>query len=72
MAKLDFAGFQKYLSAFDFPRLFVDVLGWNQAPASLRSWQEDGCRFPFNLSLSLFDIVTDSLSRSHVFRAWEE
>ena len=30
------------------------------------------CRFPFNLSLSLFHIVTDSLSRSHVFRAWEE
>ena len=42
MPKLDFAGFQKHLSAFDFPRLFVEVLGWNQAPASLRAWQEDG------------------------------
>ena len=42
MPKLDFAGFQKHLSAFDFPRLFVDVLGWNQAPASLRAWQDDG------------------------------
>ena len=42
MAKLDFTGFQKHLSAFDFPRLFVDVLGWNHAPAAERAWQEDG------------------------------
>lgn len=41
MAKLDFAGFQKHLSAFDFPRLFVEVLGWNHAPAAERAWQED-------------------------------
>lgn len=41
MAKLDFASFQKHLSAFDFPRLFTEVLGWNQAPASARNWQED-------------------------------
>ena len=25
-----------------FPRLFVDVLGWNHAPAPERAWQEDG------------------------------
>ncbi len=42
MAKLDFTGFQKHLSAFDFPRLFVEVLGWNHAPAAERAWQEDG------------------------------
>jgi hypothetical protein len=42
MAKLDFASFQKYLSAFDFPRLFVEVLGWNHAPTAERAWQEDG------------------------------
>jgi hypothetical protein len=41
MAKLDFPNFQKHLAAFDFPRLFVDVLGWNQAPASGRAWQDD-------------------------------
>ncbi len=38
MAKLDFLNFEKHLAAFDFPRLFVDVLGWNQAPAE-RQWQ---------------------------------
>ena len=42
MAKLDFPGFQKHLSAFDFARLFVDVLGWNHAPASESAWHEDG------------------------------
>lgn len=41
MAKLDFAGFQKHLSAFDFPRLFVEVLGWNHAPTVEQAWQED-------------------------------
>lgn len=41
MAKLDFAAFQTHLSAFDFPHLFVDVLGWNQAPVSSRAWQDD-------------------------------
>lgn len=41
MAKLDFAAFQKHLSAFDFPRLFVDVLGWNQAPTTTRTWQDE-------------------------------
>ena len=40
MAKLDFAGFEKHLSAFDFARLFVDVLGWNRAPAE-DQWQPD-------------------------------
>ncbi len=48
MAKLDFAGFQKHLSAFDFPRLFVDVLGWNHAPKAERAWQEDStAQHPF-------------------------
>jgi hypothetical protein len=41
MAKLDFASFQQHLSAFDFPRLFVDVLGWNHAPVAERGWQDD-------------------------------
>ena len=40
MAKLDFPSFEKHLSAFDFARLFVDVLGWNQ-PAIERAWQPD-------------------------------
>lgn len=42
MAKLDFATFEKYLAEFDFPRLFVEVLGWNHAPTAERAWQEDG------------------------------
>lgn len=40
MAKLDFPAFEKHLSAFDFPRLFLDVLGWNR-PAAEREWQAD-------------------------------
>ena len=40
MAKLDFPSFDKHLSAFDFQRLFVDVLGWNRASAG-RDWQAD-------------------------------
>jgi len=40
MAKLDFPNFQKHLSSFDFERLFVDVLGWNRAPAD-RAWRND-------------------------------
>jgi hypothetical protein len=40
MAKLDFPSFEKHLSAFDFARLFVDVLGWNRAPAE-GNWQSD-------------------------------
>ena len=40
MAKLDFPSFEKYLRAFDFARLFVDVLGWNRAPAE-GQWQSD-------------------------------
>ena len=40
MAKLDFPSFEKHLSAFDFARLFVDVLGWNRAPAE-GNWQAD-------------------------------
>jgi hypothetical protein len=40
MAKLDFPNFQKYLSSFDFEHLFVDVLGWNRAPAE-RTWRND-------------------------------
>ena len=41
MAQLDFPNFQKYLSGFDFPRLFTEVLGWSHAPASERAWAED-------------------------------
>ncbi len=40
MAKLDFPNFQKYLSAFDFTKLFTEVLGWNNAPAE-GAWQAD-------------------------------
>ena len=40
MAKLDFINFEKHLRAFDFGRLFVDVLGWNN-PAADRDWQRD-------------------------------
>ena len=39
MAHLDFPLFQQHLAAFDFPRLFVEVLGWNQAPSASRAWQ---------------------------------
>ena len=41
MAHLDFLKFQQHLSGFDFARLFVDVLGWNQAPSASRSWRSD-------------------------------
>ncbi|MFM7332452.1 MAG: DNA methyltransferase, partial [Brachymonas sp.] len=37
MAQLDFLAFEKHLKAFDFPTLFVNVLGWNHAPAG-RAW----------------------------------
>ena len=40
MAKLDFPNFQKYLSSFEFSKLFVEVLGWNVAPAE-KTWQVD-------------------------------
>jgi hypothetical protein len=40
MAKLDFPNFQKHLSAFDFSKLFTEVLGWNNAPAE-GAWQAD-------------------------------
>lgn len=40
MPKLDFPNFEKHLSAFDFERLFIDVLGWNRAPAE-GAWQDD-------------------------------
>ena len=39
MATLNFPLFQRHLSAFDFPRLFVEVLGWNHPPAPERAWQ---------------------------------
>ncbi len=44
MTHLDFPAFQKHLFAFDFPRLFVDVLGWNKPPLSAQAWQEDGAK----------------------------
>ena len=40
MAKLDFPTFQKHLSAFDFTKLFTEVLGWNNAPLDA-AWQAD-------------------------------
>ena len=40
MAKLDCPGFEKYLSAFDFPRLFADMLGWNHASYEA-AWAND-------------------------------
>ena len=40
MAKLDFPNFQKHLGAFDFTKLFTEVLGWNKAPAE-GAWQAD-------------------------------
>lgn len=40
MAQLDFPAFEKHLKAFDFQRLFLDVLGWNR-PAAGRDWQAD-------------------------------
>ena len=41
MVRLDFPAFQKHLSAFDFARLFTDVLGWNQPPSASQGWQLD-------------------------------
>lgn len=40
MPKLDFQNFEKYLGAFQFTRLFVDVLGWNRASVET-DWQAD-------------------------------
>lgn len=40
MAKLNFPAFEEHLKAFDFQRLFIDVLGWNR-PAAGRDWQAD-------------------------------
>ena len=41
MAKLDFPNFQKHLSGFEFTRLFVQVLGWNNPPSPAARWAED-------------------------------
>jgi hypothetical protein len=40
MAQLNFPAFEEHLKAFDFQRLFIDVLGWNR-PAAGRDWQAD-------------------------------
>ena len=40
MAKLDFPAFEAHLAAFDFVRLFIDVLGWNRASTEA-SWDND-------------------------------
>lgn len=40
MATLDFSAFEEHLAAFDFVRLFIDVLGWNRA-SSETAWQND-------------------------------
>jgi hypothetical protein len=37
----DFPTFEKYLSNFDFPHLFIDVLGWNNPPATYKKWECD-------------------------------
>lgn len=41
MSHLNLPAFQQHLSAFDFTRLFVEVLGWSQPVASERNWQTD-------------------------------
>ena len=59
MATLDFVNFEKHLSAFDFPRLFVDVLGWNHAPAN-RDWQHEplaGAGYEFRAVAELGGVV---------------
>ncbi len=38
MTRLNFPAFEQHLKAFDFQRLFLDVLGWNQ-PTAGRQWQ---------------------------------
>ena len=49
MARLDFTAFQQHLAAFDFPRLFVDVLGWNHPPSASRAWCSDSAaQHPFS------------------------
>lgn len=37
---LNFPAFETHLKAFEFPRLFTDVLGWNRVPAQV-AWQRD-------------------------------
>jgi hypothetical protein len=39
-------GFDEHLSAFDFQRLFVDVLGWNRASSRARLAGRPGRRHP--------------------------
>jgi hypothetical protein len=59
MATLDFVNFEKHLSAFDFPRLFVDVLGWNHAPAN-RDWRHEplaGAEYEFRAVAELGGVV---------------
>ena len=59
MATLDFVNFEKHLSAFDFPRLFVDVLGWNHAPAN-RNWQHEpliGAEYEFRAVAELGGVI---------------
>lgn len=40
MARLDLSAFEKHLRAFDFARLFVEVLGWNR-PQADKDWRAD-------------------------------
>ncbi len=40
MQKLNFPAFEQYLRDFNFPRLFVDVLGWNNPPIN-KKWEKD-------------------------------
>lgn len=59
MASLDFVNFEKHLSAFDLSRLFVDVLGWNHAPAN-RNWQREplvGAEYEFRAVAELGGVI---------------
>lgn len=68
MSRLDLPAFQQHLSAFDFTRLFVEVLGWNHPAAGERDWQPDRAK-DFNFSrrmvaelagVAVLQVVTDS------------
>jgi hypothetical protein len=60
VAKLDFKKFQAFLGDFDFTRLFVDVLGWNNAPAAESLWQKDeasGHQFEYRMLAELAGVA---------------
>ena len=59
MPHLNFPDFEKHLSAFDFGRLFIDVLGWNRAPTGVawESQQAGETRFVRRLVAELGGVV---------------